>query len=403
MKSKFSKILFRELRTLIRATDISSNKKFIIGLELIQHLKNYNIDSKGKFKRFFRKHISFFPQTYKSFSKIFNLENMKEERKNALIWYIEKELNYIFREHNKWDLFFPVIFLFFHIFLFYFIFNFGLNLNILTILSDVSGSIFLISLLYFIFTFGSPIILYEYFTYLTREWEKARLFFREIDKLIAITVFVFYINSWVTLFFVFDNPALLDFQIFPELIIVPPIAFSIMGIIDYFDKNKMEIYDDFLLYLNYFIVLSKYHYEYKFDIPFFFRNLLNGLNQCLTYNFGIKLGNQEKIENKFIHFLLTTNSIKLKKIGVQLETLLYKNDKMDIRFKNQINIASIQNIITKLEDIFREFNIIDLEFIYITFWEKLTSSNMNKFFLFLKIVTPIIGFVISIIIILLSS
>lgn len=334
MKSKISKIFYKELRTLIRDTDISSNKKFLIVLELIQHLKFYSKDSKGNFKRFFKLNLNFFPQTYNSFSSIFNLEKIDEEKRKRMIWDIKRELYFILGEQNKKDLLVSMGFLFFHIFLFYFLFNFGLNLDILTILSNVSGSIILISLLYIIFTFGSSIFLYEFFTYLTREWEKMRLFFKQIDKLIAIIVVVFYLNSWITLFFISVNPVLLDFKIILQLIIVPPIIISLMPFIDYFNKNKMKYYDDFLLYLNYFIIISKFHYEYKFDIPYLFRKFLDGLNNCLIHNFGIKIGNQEKIENNFIHFLLTGDYFKLEKIGVQLETLIYKNDDIDIRFKN---------------------------------------------------------------------
>jgi len=402
MKNKFSKILFSELKTLIRDTDISSNKKFIIVLELIQHLKFYNKESKGKFKRFFRRNISFFPQTYKSFSKIFNLEKIEEEKRNRMIWSIERELNQILGEQNKWDLFYSVIFLFIHILVFYFLFNFILKLELLMILSDVSGSIIFISILYFLFTFGSPILLYEEITYLTRRWDKIRLFIKEINKLIAIIVFIFYLNSWITMMFIINNPVLLDIQIIVQLIIIPPIIFSIIGIMDFFNKNKMKYYDDFLLYLHYFIILSKYHYEYKFDIPYFFRKLLNGLNDSLIYNFGIKIGNQEKIESKFIHYLLTMNSFEIKKIGVQLETLIHKNEDMDLKFKNRLNFCSIQNIVTKFEDILRKFNISDVEFTYITFLEKLSSSNMNKFSLFLKIILPIIGVFTTIITLLIS-
>ncbi len=395
MISKLSKILFSELRTLIRSSTITSNKKFIIGLELIQHLKNYNADSKGKFKRFFRKYISFFPQTYKSFSKIFNLERMKEDRKKAIIWYIEKEINHIFREPNKWDLFYSVIFLFIHILLFSFIFVFISKLDFLIVLSRVSGSIIVISLLYFLFAFGSPILLYE-FEYLTREWEKMRRFIRDIDKMIFLVVIIFYFNSWITILLVTNNPGLLDHQIIVQFIFVPSIIFPIMMIIDTLNKHKMMYYDDLLIYLHYFIILSKFNYNYRYDLPYFFRKLLNSFNDCLIYNFGIKIRNQEQIENKFFHLLLSGNSFEIKKIGVQLESRIYEIDDLDIRFKNKLNIYSIQK---KFEEIFRNFEISNIEFKYITSWEKFSSSNINKI---LKIFLPIVGVSITIIAFLMS-
>jgi hypothetical protein len=392
MKDRKSKIFFSELKNYMKSEEITNNKKFLSLLELIQHINHFNVKSKTKLKRFFSIKKKYFSKTYLYFSSIFSENKLDDRGKSIFTLRIKKYMYRVIRDSKIKDIIFPIVFFLFNFFLFWYIFEIVLDLNYLELIHTRLWIIALVIGSYIVLNILSFMILSE--RQLTRFWDKTRRFFREIERTIGLILLFLYIAVFLFILFSIETPILLTNDIYLSLIILPPILVSIPVLIDGLNSYKMLFYDDFLLYLNYNIVLLKFNHGYIFDLPYFFKRLLISLNNSLRYYFDFEIINQEELENQFIHNILLKDHKKKKFFGAKLESLLYIDKEINLKYKYNLSSGTILEVLTKFGDILQSTQFSPLKFKVINIWYKISKMKIFR----LRKIILLIGAIISIII-----
>jgi hypothetical protein len=186
-----------------------------------------------------------------------------------------------------------------------------------------------------------------------------------------------------------DITLISDYNILVNLIFVPPILYSSILILTYFNRFRLLFYDDFSLYLNYLIITHKYPKKYMKSLPYFFRRFLREFSSLFKRYFGFKIKNLNQIESKYNRFLFEENNkIKFKKLVNTLKTILDIDDQLSIKSGKKLDFSTLQILLNKVEDITKEFGNEKFLFEDISFLDKLFESNLRRLSLIIKLLLP---------------
>ncbi|MBD3211078.1 MAG: hypothetical protein GF311_00595 [Candidatus Lokiarchaeota archaeon] len=390
MKKKFLGIFYKELNKYIKNSDILNNQKYLLGLELIQQIKDYREENKEKFENFFKSNRLHFPETYKTLLNIHDKNIIEIKKKNYIIWRIERKLSYLFGAYQKKNLLLSIIFSIIQPFLIYFVFTRQIDFNIIIVFDKIKDLSLLLIAIYIFLLILSSFILSIHKYYLSRKWDKLRRILETLDNIFILLVIGFYGFSVALLILnLLDISFITDYNILLYLIFIPPTLYSSILILTYFNRFRLLFYDDFSLYLNYLIITQHYSEKYMKSLPYFFRRFIREFSSLFKYYFGFKIKDLNEIESKYNRLLFEENNqIKIKKFAKILRKILDIDAELGIKSGKKMDFSLIQILLNKVEDVTREFGSERFSFEDVSFLDKLFESNISRLSLIVKVLLP---------------